>query len=137
MLAIRPLRDYDVVFLDLDLTLIDDGVMYQGAELLLNMLFRLNHGKRTVIMSVTPDNDAARWEKRKSLGKFEPLYPVIFFESDAQKLEFIRRYALKDDVILDSDLNAVSGQICDTVWINCRDGYPLIDLVNHWRTETS
>lgn len=137
MLAVKPLRNYDVVFLDLDLTLIDDGAMYQGGELLLNMLFRLNHGRSTVIMLVTPDVEALRWEKRKSLGKFEPLFPVCFFENIDQKLEFLRRYACKNDVIVDSDLDAVSGKICDTVWVNAIDGYSLIDLVNHWRTETS
>lgn len=171
---LKHLADYDVVFVDLEDTLIQstltmdklsnapvshdthpahgrwadlrhvhhrtmeklDIPLYAGADLLLNMLL-MSKPHHTVIMSAMPPVGQNRQNAINALGKWNDHFKVIYLESSDAKAVFLRRYATKNDVILDDDLIAVKGQICDTLLVNSdinQNGCSLLDLANHWRT---
>lgn len=171
---LKPLDDYDVVFVDLDDTLIQttltldklsnapvshdthpsagrwadthrvyekslgiiDIPLYAGADLLLNMLL-MSKPHHTVIVANVEDK-GQNWNNRiNALGIWNDHFHMVFLGSSATKIDFLRRYAMRGDVIVTSDLIAVKGQICGTLLVNPdinQNGCSLLDLANHWRT---
>jgi len=118
-----------------------DVPMYAGAEELLAMLWAHpaigGAGNNFIIISAAPDIGHGRQNRINALGKWYDKIGVTFFASDAEKIVFLNRFAMKRDVIIDDKEIILRNRACDTVLANAdinTQGCDLRDLVNYWGT---
>jgi hypothetical protein len=102
--------------------------LYEGVE----ELFDLLKSQQVKVISAAPDINYSRQNRVNAIGH---LTDIQFFDSDLDKIEFLKSTVDRDDLVVDDKYLVLNDITCYTILINkeLNNTMSIQELVNYWR----